>query len=137
MESAEYLIASSRTDMDEHQIEAGIKRLSVHSTFNLNHACQGMQTEAGEATDIMKRHIHYGKDIDYVHLQEEIGDLLWYIALAIREIAKHKKCSFASIMRMNIHKLYKRYKEKFNGDEALCRDLDKERESLEENANNN
>jgi len=47
----------------------------------IQHSLMGIVTELGELTDIFKRHIYYGKDIDKEHLVEELGDLFWYLAL--------------------------------------------------------
>ena len=47
----------------------------------LEHARLGVSTEVGELLDAYKRHRIYGKPLDTVNLQEEIGDALWYIAL--------------------------------------------------------
>ena len=48
---------------------------------NLEHSAMGLNTEVGELVDIFKRHFFYKKEIDLVNLKEEIGDVLWYVAL--------------------------------------------------------
>lgn len=48
---------------------------------NSLHAGYGLIAEIGEIADIFKRHIFYGKDIDIIHLKEEIGDAMWYLAI--------------------------------------------------------
>ena len=50
------------------------------------HAGLGMTTEVGELVDQLKRHIFYKKPYDRVHLVEEVGDVLWYVALASRAL---------------------------------------------------
>jgi NTP pyrophosphatase (non-canonical NTP hydrolase) len=45
------------------------------------HSTAGLLTEVGELVDNYKRHWFYKKDIDRVNLREELGDLLWYVAL--------------------------------------------------------
>lgn len=45
------------------------------------HAAYGLVTESGELIDNYKRHIFYGKELDLTNLKEEIGDLLWYVAV--------------------------------------------------------
>jgi hypothetical protein len=50
--------------------------------FELEHAGFGMMTEAGELADAFKKEMIYGRDIDIVNLKEEVGDCLWYAALA-------------------------------------------------------
>lgn len=55
----------------------------------LEHAVQGLFTEAGETIDIIKRHRHYKdkvtglpKPFDVVGLLEELGDSAWYCHIA-------------------------------------------------------
>ena len=45
------------------------------------HAGYGMITETAEIMDNYKKHIYYKKPLDVVNLVEELGDLLWYVAL--------------------------------------------------------
>jgi NTP pyrophosphatase (non-canonical NTP hydrolase) len=47
---------------------------------NLLHMDMGILTELGEIVDILKKKFAYGKEVDTVHLGEEIGDTFWYIA---------------------------------------------------------
>ena len=50
--------------------------------FNLVHAQMGLTSEAGEFTDAVKKHRIYNKPLDIPNLIEEIGDILWFCALA-------------------------------------------------------
>ena len=77
------------------------KRLANVSDQRLLHAMIGMCTEVGEFQDMMKKHMIYGKDIDRVNLKEELGDVLWYVALAIDELGT----SFEEVMEINNAKL--------------------------------
>ena len=87
----------------------------------------GLVTEAGEFQDMLKKHVFYGKPLDEVNLKEEIGDLLWYCAIALEAL----DTDFEAVMETNINKLKARYPEKFTEDKAENRDLVKEREILE------
>jgi len=78
---------------------------------------------------MMKKHIFYGKSLDEVNLKEELGDKLWYTALALDEL----KSSFAEVFTLNITKLESRYPNKFTEYSALNRDLIKERKILDSN----
>jgi NTP pyrophosphatase (non-canonical NTP hydrolase) len=93
----------------------------------LIHAAMGMQTEAGELTDMLKKHIMYGKTLDEVNVVEEAADQLWYIAIALDAVG----VSLEDAMARNIKKLSTRYPEKFTEHAALNRDLDAERAALE------
>jgi NTP pyrophosphatase (non-canonical NTP hydrolase) len=95
--------------------------------IDLLHASIGMQTESAEFSDMLKKHIFYGKPLDKVNLAEEIGDQLWYIAMALRAL----DTDFETVMERNIAKLKARYPDKFTLELAENRDLDKERAILE------
>lgn len=53
--------------------------------LRLNHAILGLATENGEFTTTVKRIAIYEKPLtaDFIgHMREELGDLLWYVAIA-------------------------------------------------------
>lgn len=45
------------------------------------HAIMGMNGEAGECIDILKKHMFQGHKLDVEHLLEELGDVCWYTML--------------------------------------------------------
>ena len=47
----------------------------------IQHAGFGLMTEMGEILDTYKRHRYYKVPLDKKNLIEEVGDVLWYIAL--------------------------------------------------------
>lgn len=98
------------------------------------HALMGLQTETGELTDAVKRHIFYGTPLDKVNLVEEIGDVFWYIAILLDELKVDvgDKASIEHAMKVNIEKLRARYPNKFTEYDAVNRDLDSERKILEQ-----
>ncbi len=93
----------------------------------LLHAGMGLCTEAGEFLDALKKNIFYGKELDEVNLKEEIGDLLWYIALGCNALGT----TIDECQAVNIDKLRERYPEGFKKGDALNRDLNVERKILE------
>lgn len=101
--------------------------------FNLNgeqrllHASMGLVTESAEFLDALKKSFFYGKELDKVNLKEELGDILWYVAIACDALGT----DFETEMKRNINKLRTRYPEKFESHQAENRDLEKERETLE------
>lgn len=96
--------------------------------FDILHFALGVSTEAGEILDAVKKRVAYGKPLDMVNIQEEIGDLLWYIAM----FAERAGIDLELVMETNIRKLAARYKEKsFSKNSALVRDLPTERLILE------
>jgi NTP pyrophosphatase (non-canonical NTP hydrolase) len=97
---------------------------------DLIHASEGITTEGAEIADMLKRHLFYGTDMDLVNLKEEVGDVLWYLQLA----ASSGGFTLEQAMKTNMQKLAKRYGDKFefSEDAAVNRDVDAEREILEE-----
>lgn len=102
-------------------------RLQNEDTIRLLHAAMGMATEAGEFLDMLKKHIFYGKPMDFVNAKEEVGDQMWYAGLAIDVL----KTTFDEVLTVNIDKLKARYPEKFTEEAAINRDLNTERAILE------
>lgn len=94
----------------------------------LLHAAMGTVTEAGELMDAVKKHVFYGKPLDKTNLVEEIGDLFWYIGVASDVLG----ITFEEIMQINHNKLFTRYSKGFDSKEAIDRNLDKERDVLEQ-----
>lgn len=91
------------------------------------HGAMGACTEGGELLDACKKHVFYGRELDKVNIKEEIGDVLWYIAILCDELG----LTFEEVMDTNIAKLKARYGEKFSAEKAENRDLEKERAILE------
>jgi len=93
----------------------------------LEHAIDGVVSEAGELVDAMKKAKYYGKELDLTNLKEEGGDILWYLALMFDELGT----TFEEEMQRNNSKLRARFPDKFTRHSALNRDLEKERSILE------
>ena len=96
-------------------------------TARLLHAGMGCVTESGELMDQLKRHIVYGKPIDLVNFQEELGDMLWYIQLACLVMG----VTLEELLEQNMRKLRVRFGDKFDFGKVLDRDLAAERQALE------
>lgn len=119
MRPTDYLKDASRTTSTNYFID--------QIPADVMHAIVGISTEAGEALDALKKTMFYGKPLDLVNLDEEMGDVLWYMALYFN----HRGIDFEQVMQRNIDKLRARFPEKFTQENALTRDLATEREILE------
>jgi NTP pyrophosphatase (non-canonical NTP hydrolase) len=104
------------------------ERLCGPDRIDLLHAQLGISTEAGEFADAIKRYLYYGKDLDRTNLVEELGDLTWYIGLAIGALGT----TWGQVFEANIKKLKARYPNKFSEESALNRDLETERNILDD-----
>ena len=77
----------------------------------------GMNGEAGEAIDIVKKLLFHGHKLDKEHLTKELGDVLWYVATCADAIGYN----LDTIMRMNIDKLTARYGDAFDSEKSQHR----------------
>lgn len=93
------------------------------------HASIGFVTEAGEFQDALKKTLFYGEPLDYTNLKEELGDMLWYMAIAMDALGT----SFEDEQDRVIRKLKKRFPSKFESSlaEEVNRDRPAERAILE------
>lgn len=73
MNIQEYLVESARTYSTMQD-----------ASMNNQHAAIGIFTETGELLDIFKKNLWYGKEIDLVNFKEELGDIMWYVAMMYR-----------------------------------------------------
>ena len=72
----------------------------------------GLNGEAGEAIDILKKHLFQGHELDTAHMAKELGDVAWYLAVS------------ANAMQMNVDKLKARYPDGFDAEHSLHRNQD-------------
>ena len=70
----------------------------------------GLCGEAGEAIDIVKKHLAQGHALDREGLIKELGDVAWYLA----ETATALGIGLDEVLERNIDKLRKRYPEGFS-----------------------
>ncbi len=117
----DYIEQAIRTESEVTCLEFG------ETDTRILHAAMGMVTEAGEFLDALKKSFYYGKKNDLINLKEELGDILWYMAIAMSALGT----DFETEMARNINKLRTRYPEKFDSGKAITRNLDAERNTLE------
>lgn len=128
MQSDKYLRECLKTEAID--FEAIHERLRNTRILRLLHASMGLCTEAGEFADQLKKYIFYRKDLDEINLIEELGDILWYMAISLDALRK----SFSECMAANNRKLRQRYeKQKFAEAAANRRDLPAEIRALLDN----
>lgn len=96
------------------------------------HGIVGVATESIELLELLRGVIVHEKELDTVNLQEEMADILWYFAIILDEIDG----DFEGMLVTVINKLRARFPEKFDSAAAITRDLDTEREVLEQGFNN-
>src|ERR1044072_8062077 len=126
MQTKDYVNDALRTELDAEQFSKSAQLLNDPNIVRLLHAAMGMTTEVGELMDALKRHIFYGKPLDFVNLAEEAGDNAWYWAILVDVVEKMSGITADEVLQRNIAKLKARYPDKFNSQDALNRNLDTE-----------
>lgn len=92
----------------------------IPAQVELLHAQTGMTTELGEFASEVKRMAFYDKPLTiemHAHMREELGDILWYVALAATAL----QVNLSELAEANIAKLRKRFPEKFSPAAAEAR----------------
>ena len=90
------------------------KDLTYHNMAD--HALHGMVGEIGEIHSIYQK-IYQGHELEFDHIEKELGDLLWFIA----EYCTAFNMKLEDVMRLNIEKLKARYPEGFDAEHSLHR----------------
>lgn len=72
----------------------------------------GLAGEAGEVVDDIKKRIFHGRDIPLKHTEEELGDVLWYVA----NIATQYGFTLDNIIEKNVQKLSERYYDMYHAE---------------------
>lgn len=85
----------------------------------------GLCGEAGEAIDIVKKHLAQGHELDREHLIQELGDVAWYLA----ETAAALDVPLEEVLQRNIEKLQRRYPEGFSAERSEHRQTEEQDES--------
>lgn len=74
----------------------------------------GLNGEAGEAIDLMKKVLFQGHEFDREHMAKELGDIAWYLAVSADAIGY----DLESILQMNVDKLKARYPDGFSTEQS-------------------
>ncbi len=95
-------------DMDEYQVSAfRFANKELDGKMLLLNSVMGMNGEAGEAIDHVKKHLCHGHELDQAAFLKEVGDVLWYVALACTVMG----VDMSAVAQANIAKLTARYPE--------------------------
>ena len=84
----------------------------------ITNGVMGLNGEAGECIDIIKKWTYQGHNLDVQEFCEELGDVLWYIA----ECASGVGLELETVATHNIVKLRARYPEGFDAEKSINRD---------------
>mgnify|MGYP003301336164 CR=1 FL=1 len=77
----------------------------------------GLNGEAGECADLVKKAMFHGHTLDHEHLAKELGDVAWYLAVTAYVLG----FDLEDILEMNVAKLRARYPDGFSSERSLHR----------------
>lgn len=89
----------------------------------------GLNGEAGECIDLVKKHMFQGHDLDRGKLLDELGDVLWYVAITCEGMG----ICMDQAMERNVEKLKKRYPNGFEAEKSINRNELEESKLPEDN----
>ncbi|MDZ4719298.1 MAG: nucleoside triphosphate pyrophosphohydrolase family protein [Roseiflexaceae bacterium] len=97
-------------NLDEYQRLALRTARDLPAEERLLNAALGLSGEAGEFADSVKKLRFHGHTLDQEELLKELGDLLWYTALAANALG----VPLSDVAKRNIAKLSNRYPNGFS-----------------------
>ena len=106
--------------MDFNAYQELAQRTSNKKADNMDkvlNGLMGLNGEAGECIDILKKHFFQGHELDKDKLIDELGDVLWYIA----ETCEGLGVTMEEVAIRNIGKLRKRYPHGFEVGRSINR----------------
>lgn len=104
--------------INEYQQEALRTESGANNDYpRILNGLMGLNGEAGEAIDILKKHMFQGHELDKEHIAKELGDVAWYLAVSADAIGY----DLEKIFQMNVDKLRKRYPDGFEAERSLNR----------------
>lgn len=105
-------------DLKEYQLftSIGIHPASEGKDLLVGFAL-GLAGESGEVIDAIKKRVYHGrtKDITIEHIEEELGDVMWYIA----NICNALDLDINEVLLKNVTKLKNRYPQLYGGNENV------------------
>jgi NTP pyrophosphatase (non-canonical NTP hydrolase) len=108
MNLKEYQALSSRTATNEE-----------HKPQAFCNYALGLNGEAGEVADMIKKGIFHGHELDRHEVAKELGDCLWYIA----QLSRLAGFTLEDVAVMNINKLKARYPNGFSEEASVKRNV--------------
>ncbi len=85
--------------------------------YRILNAALGMNGEAGEVADLIKKWTFHGHDANVLELKQEIGDVLYYCAILACEYG----LDLQEVAKENITKLRARYPDGFDSERSRNR----------------
>ncbi|NOZ49745.1 MAG: nucleoside triphosphate pyrophosphohydrolase family protein [Chloroflexi bacterium] len=105
-------------NLNEYQ-KLALRTAGDHGDFQrtLMYTALGLNGEAGEVAELIKKAFFHGHELDRDKLKKELGDVLWYLAV----MADALDMPLADVAQHNIEKLARRYPEGFSSQRSRNR----------------
>ena len=109
---------SAAMTLDDYQ-RAALRTLNpaLDERDRLIDASAGLAEEAAEVLGLIRKRSFQGKDVDLARLTEELGDVLWCLAVTAHTLG----VSLSGVAVANQEKLARRYPDGFASDEMSSR----------------
>jgi NTP pyrophosphatase (non-canonical NTP hydrolase) len=104
--------------LNDYQILAKRTSGSLVPEQQILNGVMGLNGEAGECIDLVKKHLFQGHTLDREKLINELGDVLWYIA----QTATGLGIELGDVAERNIDKLKARYPDGFSDARSINRE---------------
>jgi NTP pyrophosphatase (non-canonical NTP hydrolase) len=104
-------------NLSEYQVAITRTCATTDPQDTLKLALVGLFDELGEIAGPLKKYLWQGHDLDMAHLQEEVGDVLWYLATLCNALG----LSLEEALAGNLQKLERRYPDGFSCAASLNR----------------
>ena len=105
-------------NLNEYQALAQRTSGTLSDKDKLLNGVMGLNGEAGECIDVVKKHLFQGHELDTVKLLDELGDTLWYIA----QTAAGLGVDMEEVAQHNVAKLRARYPKGFDSERSINRE---------------
>jgi len=102
---------------NEYQKLAFVTANSLPTKDLILNGALGLNGEAGEVADVVKKHLFQGHELNIPHIKEELGDVMWYVALMCTAI----NAPLEDVMKSNIDKLKARFPDGFSAEASINR----------------
>lgn len=107
----------SQNNLNEYQINALRTANKLTPDELVLNGVLGLNGESGEVADLYKKFRFQGHDLDEDKLIDELGDVLWYLAICAAGIG----VNLSDVAQRNAAKLQRRYPQGFDPDKSKNR----------------
>ncbi|KKM67867.1 hypothetical protein LCGC14_1466870 [marine sediment metagenome] len=125
-------------DSVENMLHTEVSTTFANIGQRMLHAMLGIADEAGELIKMMLRSTYYNQTINMNDYKDELGDIWWYLCLAVDELAKTENKTpedvFREILNINKAKLKVRYSDIYTHERARNRDIVSEKTAIHKEA---